>query len=51
MYVKGIDPPTRKPFGVARLELKKGAIPMKKRFLRCSGEREEALGELIDKML
>ena len=51
LYVKDIDPTTKGPFEVARRELKKGAISMRKKFFRCSGEREEALGELIDKIL
>ena len=51
VYARDIDPETRGPFGVARIELKDGAVPMKKKFFRCSGEREEAMDALITKML
>ena len=51
VYAKDIDPLIRGPFGVARIELKEGAKPMHKKFFRCSGEREEALNKLIQKLI
>ena len=51
LYARDIDPESRGPFGMAKIDLKEGAKPMKKRFFRCSGEREDALSDLIDKML
>ena len=50
-YAKDIDPLCRGPFGTAKIDLKDHAKPMKKRFFRCSGEREEALELLITKMI
>ena len=38
VYAKDIDPATRGPFGIAKIELKDGAQPMKKRFFKTSGE-------------
>ena len=51
VYAKDIDPAIRGPFGVARIELKDGAKPMHKKFFRCSGEREEALNDMIKKLI
>ena len=51
IYAKDIDPKIRGPFGVCRIELKEGAKPMHRKFFRCSGEREEALNELIKKLI
>ena len=51
IYAKDINPAIRGPFGVARIELKEGAKPMHKKFFRCSGEREEALKEMIAKLI
>lgn len=41
----------RGPFGVCRIELKEGAKPLHKKFFRCSGEREEALNKMIEKLI
>jgi len=51
IYAKDIDPRIRGPFGVCKIELKDGAKPMHKKFFRCSGEREEALNEMIKKLI
>ena len=50
VYARDIDPAIRGPFGVCHIELKDGAKPMHKKFFRCSGEREEALNQLIEKL-
>ena len=51
VYAKDIDPKIRGPFGTAKIELKEGAKPMHKKFFRCSGEREEALNKMIQKLI
>jgi len=51
VYAKDIDPKIRGPFGVCKIELKEGAKPMHKKFFRCSGEREEALNKMIQKLI
>lgn len=51
IYAKDIDPTIRGPFGVAKIELKEGAKPLHKKFFRCSGEREEALNAMIEKLI
>ena len=43
LYTKDIDPTSRGPFGVAKIELKEGSIPTRKRFFRSNGDREEAI--------
>ena len=50
-YAKDIDPLTRGPFGVAHIHLKEGAKPMKKKFFRSGGEREEALEGMLQNMI
>jgi hypothetical protein len=51
IFAREIDPEIRVPFGVAKIELKEGAKPMHKKFFRCSGEREEALNNMIQKLI
>ena len=51
LYAKDIDPASRGPFGMAKIELKEGATPSKNRFYRANGDREVALDELISSML
>ena len=48
---KDVDPAVRGPFGVAHIELKEGAIFMKKKIFRMIGEKEEAFRKLINKLL
>ena len=51
LYASDMDPLTRGPFGIAHIELKEGAKPLKKRFFRSNQERETALEQLITKMI
>jgi transposase InsO family protein len=51
VYACDIDPAIRGPFGVCKIELKEGAKPMHRKFFRCSGEREIALNEMIEKLI
>ena len=51
IYARDLDPEIRGPFGVCKIELTEGAKPSHKKFLRCSGEREEALNKLIEKLI
>ena len=51
IYARDIDPEIRGPFGVCKIELKEGAKPLHKKFFRCSGEREDALNKMIEKLI
>jgi hypothetical protein len=51
IYAHDIDPAIRGPFGVCKIELKEGAQPMHRKFFRCSGEREQALNTMIEKLI
>ena len=46
-----IDPLLRGPFGIARIELKEGAKPIRRKCFRCSGEREAAMERFVDKLI
>ena len=51
IFAKDIDLNTRGPFGMATIDLKDGAKPLKKRFFRSNSEREIALNTLIQKLI
>ena len=51
IYARDIDPRIRGPFGIAKIQLKEGAKPLHRKFFRCSGEREEALDNMIQKLI
>ncbi|WP_216634147.1 hypothetical protein, partial [Klebsiella pneumoniae] len=51
IYACDINPALRGPFGVCKIELKESARPLHKKIFRCSGEKEQALSEMIEKLI
>ena len=48
---KDVDPVLRGPFGVARMELQEGAVPLKRETCITLGEKEEAIRALDQNLL
>ena len=49
--LSGEDPPIRGPFGLAEINLKPGARPVKQRMFHITGERREAWEKLTDEVI